>query len=173
MIAETGGETGVKRKRLKPKGARLDDVLGYHLRRASMRAMASFDRALGEAIKAVPFSVLCVIDEAPGITAAEIGRRLQLQRANLTPMLADLDARGLVERRSDETDHRIQRLHLSAVGADTLAGWRAAVLAEEARTFAALTADERDALRRLLVKAWSTNRRDTPDSDGAAVRPIP
>lgn len=134
---------------------RLDDVLGYHLRRASVCALASFDRALDDEIKPVPFTVLCVIDEAPGITAAEIGRQLALQRANLTPMLADLDARGLIDRRADRTDHRIQRLHLSAAGGDALATWRSRVLAEEARTFAALTADERDALRHLLVKVWT------------------
>ena len=69
--------------------------------------------------------------------------------------LADLDARGLIDRRADRTDHRIQRLHLSAAGGDALATWRSRVLAEEARTFAALTADERDALRHLLVKVWT------------------
>ncbi|PZQ48174.1 MAG: MarR family transcriptional regulator [Rhodovulum sulfidophilum] len=134
--------------------ARLGDLIGYHLRRASIHDLACFASALGDAIKPVPFTVLCLIDETPGITAAEIGREARLQRANLAPMLADFDARGLIERRPDREDHRIQRLHLSPEGAAAVAGWRARVVAQEERTFGALDPEERALLVRLLARVW-------------------
>lgn len=133
---------------------RLEDLLGYHLRRASIRDLAGFAKALGDEMKPVPYTVLCLIDEAPGITAADIARQARLQRANLAPMLADFDARGLIERRPDREDHRIQRLHLSPTGAATLAGWRERIVAQEEDTFGALSTAERATLRRLLAKVW-------------------
>ncbi len=129
-------------------------LVGYHLRRAWVRSLSHFGEALGDEIKPVPFSVLCTIEETPGITAADIGRQLQLQRANLAPMLGDLEKRGLIERRADREDHRIQRLHLSAEGAAKLAAWQEGVLAQEERTFGALSAEERDTLVELLARVW-------------------
>ena len=132
----------------------LEDYLGYHLRRASIRDLNGLSAAFGDEVKPVPFTVLCLIEESPGITAAEIGRALGLQRANLVPMLAEFDGRGFIERRPDREDNRIQRLHLSPTGAEALAGWQARVVEHESRTFGALTATERQTLRRLLVKVW-------------------
>lgn len=132
----------------------LDDLLGYHLRRASLMDLAGFAAALGDEIKPVPFTVLCLIDEAPGVTAAEIARQARLQRANLAPMLADFDANGWIERRADAEDQRIQRLHLRPAGKSAVAGWRERVAAQEERTFAALTPKEREVLRQLLARLW-------------------
>lgn len=132
----------------------LRDLLGYHLRRASLRDVAGLAAVLGNDIKLVPFTVVCMVHEFPGITAAEIGRRLSLQRANLAPLLADLDSRGLIERQPDYRDHRIQRLFLTEQGTRALAEWRDRVLAHEEENFRALTLDERETLRRLLSKVW-------------------
>lgn len=136
-------------------GSFFQGLVGYHLRRAWVRNIAHFTQILGDDIKPVPFTVLCTIDETPGITAAEIGRRLRLQRANLAPMLADLEGRGLIERRPDREDHRVQRLHISAAGSTALAGWKERVLVQEERSFGALSAEERDALICLLAKVWN------------------
>ncbi|WP_279482390.1 MarR family winged helix-turn-helix transcriptional regulator [Aureimonas sp. SK2] len=132
----------------------LDDLLGYHLRRASLLDLACFAQALGDEIKPVGFTVLCLIRETPGITAAEIGRQARLQRANLAPMLAEFDTKGWIERRPDAEDQRIQHLHLSPAGEDAVSGWRARVEAQEELTFAALTPKEREVLRQLLSRIW-------------------
>ena len=137
------------------RGSVLDDYVGYHLRRASILDLNAFARALAdENIKQVPFAVLCMIDEDPGITAAEIARLTGLQRANLAPMLAELEGRGLVDRLPDREDHRVQRLHLTAEGAASLARWRERVLEHEGRLLRNLTEDEQATLRRLLAKVW-------------------
>ena len=136
-------------------GGFFQGLVGYHLRRAWIRSLSDFTEALGDDIKPVPFTVLCTIEETPGITAAEIARRLQLQRANLAPMLADLENRGLIERKPDREDHRVHRLHMSAAGASTLSEWQSRVLAQEKRTFGVLSEEERDMLACLLNRVWS------------------
>lgn len=133
---------------------KLDDYVGYHLRRASILDLNDLARTFGDGMKPVPFTVLCLIDETPGITAADIGRALRLQRANLAPMLAEFDERGLIERHAAPEDSRIQRLHLSGLGARALKEWRAQVEAHEARILAPLSNDERAALRQLLMRIW-------------------
>ncbi|WP_449080012.1 MarR family winged helix-turn-helix transcriptional regulator [Rhizobium sp. 22-785-1] len=132
----------------------MDDLLGYHLRRASILDLAGFAEALGDEIKPIPFTVLCLIDETPGTTAAEIGRQARLQRANLAPILAHFDTQGWIERLADDEDQRIQHLHLSETGAEVVAEWRARVMAQEERTFSALTPREREVLRQLLSRIW-------------------
>lgn len=134
---------------------RLEDLLGYHLRRASMLDMNDFVTHFADVpLRPVPFSVLCVIGEQPGVTAAEICRQLQLQRANIVALLAEIEAGGLIERRADDGDQRIQRLALTATGRDSLAVWRRRVRQREERLFHRLTPAERAALRRLLAKVW-------------------
>ncbi|TGV77089.1 MarR family transcriptional regulator, partial [Mesorhizobium sp. M00.F.Ca.ET.158.01.1.1] len=42
--------------------------------------------------------MLALIDEQPGIRAAELCRQLGMKSANMAPLLAELEGRGLVER---------------------------------------------------------------------------
>ncbi|CAH2603931.1 MarR family transcriptional regulator [Rhodovastum atsumiense] len=136
---------------------RLDDLIGYHLRRASMFDMQDFATHFADTklLRPVPFSVLCRIDEEPGITAAGLCRMLSLQRSNIVPILAELDEAGLLERRSDSLDQRLLRLFLTRTGKRTLASWRQRVKQREDELFAHLTTTERATLLRLLAKAWT------------------
>src|ERR1700759_1225715 len=103
---------------------RLEDLLGYPLRRASTLDMNDFIAHFTDvSLRPVPFSVLCTIDEEPGTTAADICRKLSLQQANIVHVLAEIEADGLIERRADADDQRIQRLFLTRIGRDSLAGW--------------------------------------------------
>ncbi len=75
----------------------LDTLLGYRLRRASMAMMAdlisalrAFDLSVGEA------SLLILIGANPGCPQSDVGRALEIKRANLTPLLGRMKARGLV-----------------------------------------------------------------------------
>lgn len=75
----------------------LDTLLGYRLRRASMAMMAdlvsalrAFDLSVGEA------SLLILIGANPGCRQSDVGRALEIKRANLTPLLGRMKARSLV-----------------------------------------------------------------------------
>lgn len=75
----------------------LDTLLGYRLRRASMvmmgdvvEALRPLDLSVGEA------SLLILIGANPGCRQSDVGRALEIKRANLTPLLARMKARDLV-----------------------------------------------------------------------------
>lgn len=134
----------------------LEDLVGYHLRRASALNMQDITNALATVgQRPSGFSVACIINEQPGITSAEICRMLGLQRANIVPLLDELSGPGYISRVDDERDKRVQRLYLTDAGYEALETWHDIVLRHEERVLAKLSPSERDSLRELLVKIWS------------------
>ncbi len=133
----------------------LDDLIGYNLRRASVFDLLGAVAAL-EAVNARPvaMSVLLSIIETPGISAAEICRALGMQRANIVPVLAELEQRGFFLRESDRSDQRVQRLFATVKGEEEGARWLALVAERENETFHRLTPAERRQLRSLLARIW-------------------
>ena len=70
--------------------ATLDAMIGYNLRRASAFALNDFAVALSYAsLRPVTFSMLALIDEKPGIRAAELCRVLGIKSANMVPLIAE------------------------------------------------------------------------------------
>jgi DNA-binding MarR family transcriptional regulator len=93
----------------------LDDLLGYRLRRASMTTMADlmdvirpFGLSAGEA------SLLILVGANPGCRQSDVGRSLEIQRANLTPLVAGMKSRGLII--DAPIDGRSRSLTLTAEG---------------------------------------------------------
>ena len=72
---------------------------GYALRRASAARIADFNHRLApSAVTFTEASVMMVVHTNPGATLSAIGRMLDIQRANMTPLVARLEARGLIDR---------------------------------------------------------------------------
>ena len=93
----------------------LKDLPGYALRRASAAVMAKLaERLTALALRPSEASVLLVIDANPGVTQSEIGRLLDIARANMAPLTARLVARDLIVRES--TGGRSHGLTLSESG---------------------------------------------------------
>ncbi|WP_337269991.1 MarR family winged helix-turn-helix transcriptional regulator [Oryzifoliimicrobium ureilyticus] len=135
--------------------SRLEDLVGYHLRRASIFDLQGAAAALAPAnTRPVPMSVLLSIVETPGISSAEICRTLGMQRANIVPILAELEERGLFLREADKTDQRIQRLFATRRGEGEAMEWLALVSDHERIMLRRLSATEQAELRRLLAKIW-------------------
>ena len=133
----------------------LRDLVGYHLKRASAWDLHGANAALeAVGLRTVSFSVLLTMVEQPGISAAELGRVLRMQRANIVPILAELEARGLFLRETDPDDNRIQRLFPTARGRDEAGHMLGLIAAHEDRMLARLTPAERDDLRRMLAVIW-------------------
>lgn len=142
---------------------RLHDMLGYHLRRASALDMKGVAAALEPAgARPVTLSILRCIVERPGVSSVEICRLLGLQRANLAPLLAELEQRGLFLRETDPSDHRVQRLRATRKGEAEAALWLDLAATHEEEMLRGLSAEERAELRRLLAKLW---RQDEPGED--------
>jgi DNA-binding MarR family transcriptional regulator len=122
----------------------LEDLIGYQLRRASLALMGGLVRSLEVCdLKPVEASVLLLIEANPGITQSEIGRALGIQRANMAPLIAGFDRRGLVHR--TRVDGRSQGLEITDDGID---------VAEQART--AMEAHDSELIGRLPVDMQKT-----------------
>ncbi|RKD35733.1 DNA-binding MarR family transcriptional regulator [Rhizobium sp. WW_1] len=133
----------------------LEDLVGYHLRRASVMDLQGSTAALADVnLRPVSMSVLCNVIEKPGATAAEICRVLDMQRSNIVSILADLEGQGLVLRETDETDQRIQRLYATKRGFDVTSNSFALLSAHEERLLVNLHPSERSELLRLLSLIW-------------------
>ena len=77
----------------------LENHIGYQLRRASTLVMAVLaDRLSTTHLTITEASVLVMINYNPGISQSAIGRSLGVKRANMAPIIATLDDRGLVLR---------------------------------------------------------------------------
>jgi DNA-binding MarR family transcriptional regulator len=95
----------------------LDALLGYQLRRASVRMMGDLGRRIATfELKVAEASILVLIHANPGITQSALCRELGIQRANMAPIIAKLAARGLLDRRA--VDGRSQALALTPDGAE-------------------------------------------------------
>jgi DNA-binding MarR family transcriptional regulator len=88
---------------------------GYALRRASNAMMAAFAQALEPTgLRASEATALILIKANPGIAQSRLCAALDIQSANMTPMLTRLEQRGLVERKP--VDGRTNGIYLTAKG---------------------------------------------------------
>src|SRR5580704_1942134 len=72
---------------------------GYLLRRASAQAMARLAKRLKTLhLNPTDATVLIVIDSNPNAKQSEIGRLLDIARANMAPLSSRIAARKLIER---------------------------------------------------------------------------
>jgi DNA-binding MarR family transcriptional regulator len=88
---------------------------GYALRRASNAMMAAFAQALEPTgLRVSEATALILIKANPGIAQSRLCAALDIQSANMTPMLTRLEQRGLVERKP--VDGRTNGIYLTAKG---------------------------------------------------------
>jgi len=99
----------------------LNGHLGYFMRRAQVWVFQDFIRMLKSMdISPAQYSVLHVIDANSGLSQAELGRTLGIERARLVRVLHRLDKRGLTRRLQSAADGRTHALRLTPKGQETL-----------------------------------------------------
>lgn len=100
----------------------LGEEIGYLLRRAQLAIFRQFFADFGALdIKPAQYSTLVIVAANPGIAPGRVAATLAIQKTNFVAMVAELERRGLIERRASETDRRSQCLYLTEVG-QALAG---------------------------------------------------
>jgi DNA-binding MarR family transcriptional regulator len=98
-------------------GVALDELMGYNLRRAHGVQKQRFATVFGPlGIRPVTLSALGIVYENPGITQAELGKKLSIKRANMVPVMAELESRGLIARRPSPSDRRAHVVALTPAG---------------------------------------------------------
>ena len=131
----------------------LHSLIGYRLRRAWIRMRVDFATTMAPLeLRPVLFAVLEVVGAAPGIIQMRVGTELGIQRANLVPLIAELEGRGLLLRRPSPHDRRAFALFLTPAGAALLDKAERMVRAHEDRVLASLSERDRRTLLELLEK---------------------
>lgn len=91
--------------------------MGYNLRHAHGVQKQRFAAVFGPlGIRPVTLSVLGTIYEHPGITQADLGKKLRIKRANMVPVMAELESRNLIARRPSDNDRRAHVVALTPAG---------------------------------------------------------
>lgn len=129
---------------------------GYILRRASSAVGAELSRRLALLdLRTVDMSVLLLVEANPGITQSELGRMLDIQRANMNPIASGLSERKLIVR--EAVDGRSQGLTLTASGDVLATQAKAIVQAFETELIERVPPDLRPHVLPVLTALWSSN----------------
>lgn len=129
---------------------------GYILRRASSAGGAELSRRLALLdLRTVDMSVLLLVEANPGITQSELGRMLDIQRANMNPIASGLSERKLIVR--EAVDGRSQGLTLTASGDVLATQAKAIVQAFETELIERVPPDLRPHVLPVLKALWSSN----------------
>lgn len=126
---------------------------GYVLRRAATATRAELAARLAPlSLRQADVSVLMLIDENRDVTASAIGRHLDIQRANMAPLLKRLEDAGLIGRTA--LDKRSHSLHLTDKGKDVTDRARAIITGFERELLDRVPAEHRAHLLPALEAIW-------------------
>ena len=99
---------------------------GYSLRRAANATAAELSALLAEIdLRQADASLLLLVEANPRVTGSALGRQLDIQRANMVPLLKRLEDGGLIERQP--IDGKSQGLTLTDAGRKKTAKARAII----------------------------------------------
>lgn len=132
---------------------RVEEQIGYLIRRAHQRATAIFESVMGEFdVTPVQFAVLAKLLDLGPTPQNQLGRLVGIDPATMFGVAGRLAKRGLVRQTPDPSDGRVVLLDLTAEGRAVIEAMTARGFDVSARTLAPLTAEEADVLRSLLAK---------------------
>jgi DNA-binding MarR family transcriptional regulator len=116
----------------------------------SMRAVVA-EALTAHDLSVAQYASLMILDLQPGLSVADVARKVSSARQSANEMLAGLERADLIERRPHPTDRRVQQIYLTAAGRSRLNAARPTVLAVEERLSAGFTPQEL-----AVVSAWLT-----------------
>ena|SRR3712207_6479806 len=136
---------------------RPEQFLGYQLRRASNAAMAELSHALARfQLRPTLYAILMAIEATPRASQSEIGRQLSIKRANMVPLLAELEEAGWIDRVQAPNDRRSRILSISRKRRADLEAAHAAAI-ESDRALMTRAAPDGDGLAEALERIWTTS----------------
>ncbi|MFD6169742.1 MarR family winged helix-turn-helix transcriptional regulator [Streptomyces coeruleorubidus] len=134
-----------------PVGPHALDRVTWALRRAELAVQTLKEqrlRPLGMA--AAHYTLLISVHAEPGLTGAELARRLNVTPQAIASLVARLESRGQLERREHPRHRHVQELHLTDAGREALRAGDAAIADIERHIAESLGTDETARLRALL-----------------------
>jgi MarR family transcriptional regulator for hemolysin len=127
--------------------------IGLRLTRTARVVAQAFDRALAEAGGSAPvWQVLLLVRSAQWGTQAQLAEAMGITGATLTHHLNAMEAEGLVRRRREASNRRVQRVELTDAGAALFERLREVVVRHDERLRSGLGEEEAVLLAELLDK---------------------
>ncbi|MCU1693373.1 MAG: transcriptional regulator, MarR family [Frankiales bacterium] len=129
---------------------RLRRLPSWLVNQVGLRATRLIADHVGRPGARADFAVLAALEQFGGMSQAELGRRLGLDRSDTTAVLNRLEHEGLAVREPDARDRRRNVITMTAAGSASLQDLQHSLDATQAELLAPLTEQERLTLVRLL-----------------------
>jgi len=130
----------------------LPQLMGYMLRQAQLLVYQDFHQHVTHvSIRPPQFSIMEIVNCNPGIRPSDVAGALGISRANLVPLVAELETLGWLMRQGDKKDGRAQALFTTSLGQEELEKLRVVILPHEDRLAERLGPVGRDILLKLLA----------------------
>jgi len=133
------------------KAYRLDDQIGYVLRRVTQRHLAIFAAAIPE-VTTTQFAVLARLAEIGPQSQNHLGRETAMDAATIKGVVDRLAKLGYVATSADPADRRRLTVSLTEAGMQLFAGRVPTALSVSAETVSPLTEAEAKLLKDLLLR---------------------
>lgn len=130
---------------------RLDDQIGYVLRRVTQRHLAIFAAAIPE-VTTTQFAVLARLVETGPVSQNQLGRAAAMDGATIKGVVDRLAKLGFLTTAADPADRRRLTVALTPAGEALFATRLQTALQVSQETLAPLSADEQHSLMTLLAR---------------------
>lgn len=129
----------------------LTDNILWLLKQAFYYSLTTINDAMSvHGVSTAQIGVLRQLANEPGLSGADLARRLLISPQGVQFALTSLERRGLVERKRDPQHGRILQAYLTGQGRDVAATVVSDAVAAHDQVFGVLTTEEQRALRDLL-----------------------
>jgi DNA-binding MarR family transcriptional regulator len=131
----------------------LTENILWLLKQAFYFSLTSVNDAIStHGVSTAQIGVLRQLSNEPGLSGAELARRLLISPQGVQLALTALERRGLVERKQDPQHKRILQAYLTDQGRNIVARVVSDAVAAHEEVFGVLSPDEQETLRELLSR---------------------
>ena len=131
----------------------LNNLLGYHLRRAQSAVFDDFMKIMADnKITPGQFGVLTLIDTNPGLNQSTLAKAIGVGRSTMVAVIDGLEKRDLIERQKSPDDKRSYALAMTEKGRELLKHVHPKVMGHEKNIAAGLSDKEVETLNQLLSR---------------------
>jgi DNA-binding MarR family transcriptional regulator len=130
----------------------VDNIL-WHLKQAWYFSLTAINDAVSQhGVSTAQIGILRQLADEPGLSGAELARRLLITPQGVQLALKALEQRGLVERKPDPQHARILQAYLTEKGRAVAGAVVSDAIAAHEAVFGVLTPEEQQTLRDLLAR---------------------
>lgn len=135
------------------KDAQLTDNILWLLKQAFHFSLTTVNEAIsGHGVTTAQVGLMRQLASEPGLSGAQLARRLLITPQGAQLALSALEGRGLVERKQDPRHGRIMQAYLTDEGRAVAAAVLADAIAAHETVFGVLTSEEKQQLHDLLAR---------------------